>query len=553
MNHAEIEYIILQHHDHWDELNSKMVAYTNAYNGDMFTHLEGTEIIPVETPDAKQAIETMVASTYTKRAALDVGEDPQGDGDPDLLRECINQFLYDKNIAVERALRYALLYPFSFFKLGLSERESALDSIEIRAVEPWDVIVDLDAHDYFDSRYVGHRYFVPYPQAKKQFGGVLFTPVLKRDYLSGDTDEDSALAVSELLGYVEIYEIYDLMNDELVFYSPNARRENKIVDTVSPIPFRRANGDPLPSLVPVYLSYAPDCPLKGSSAMKHIYPQLWEKNSLRTVQANAIRKNARQYLIRAGSVSQEAYDVLQSNIDQSFVELDLPPDQNLSNAIVPLPTMNLVSDFSQYEMAINSDIERSSAMLNAMTRGEASNITATEAAALTQYISTSAGRIARFFHGSIEFLGEVYQSMLLHLLVTEEDDKKEIMLLAGEPRVLRPEAFKGDFKFTFSDQAAAPIAGAIKQRNLLELLPALQGLGVPNEAILDHLIDLYDLPDTFRIEAPPVPQAPEGAVGAPSVPGVDDSSTMVEGNAAPVAVGGGDLAAAIRSGGPVVG
>ena len=552
MNHAEIEYIIAQHHDHWGHLNSKMVAYTNAYNGEMFVHLEGTEIIPVETPDAKQAIETMVASTYTKRAALDVGEDPQGEGEPALLKECLNQFLYDKNIAVERALRYALLYPYSFFKLGLSERGSALDSIEVRAVEPWDVIVDLDAHDYFDSRYVGHRYFVPYQQAAKQFSGVQFNAVLKRDYLAGGDEEDN-LAVSEMLGYVEVYEIYDLMNDKLVFYSPNARREDKVVDTVEPIPFRRANGDPLPSLVPVYLSYAPDCPLKGASAMKHIYPQLWEKNSLRTVQANAIRKNARMYLARSGSISQESYDVLQANMDQSIVEVDLPPGESLQGAIVPLPTMGLINDFAQYEMAINSDIERSSAMLNAMTRGESSNITATEAAALTQYISTSAGRIARFFHGSIEFLGEVYQSMLLHLLVTDDENKKEIMLLAGEPRVLTAEAFKGDFKFTFSDQAAAPIAGAIKQRNLVELLPALQGLGVPNEAILAHLIDLYDLPDSFRIEAPPAPaQAPGGAVGAPPTPGVDDSSTMVEGNAAPVAVGGGDLAAAIREGGPVV-
>ena len=167
-------------------------------------------------------------------------------------------------------------------------------------------------------------------------------------------------------------------------------------------------------------------------------------------------------------------------------------------------------------------------------------------AKLAHEIATMAERHAQeLARGQIEINKEEAKSRM--------DDKKEIMLLAGEPRVLRPEAFKGDFKFTFSDQAAAPIAGAIKQRNLLELLPALQGLGVPNEAILDHLIDLYDLPDTFRIEAPPVPeQAPEGAVGAPSVPGVDDSSTMVEGNAAPVAVGGGDLAAAIRSGGPVV-
>ena len=69
---------------------------------------------------------------------------------------------YDKIDIVEQGLRYALLYPYSFFKMGVLDRDKVIDSVAIRAVHPWDVVVDFEAEDFAASRFIGHRYFLPY-------------------------------------------------------------------------------------------------------------------------------------------------------------------------------------------------------------------------------------------------------------------------------------------------------------------------------------------------------------------------------------------------------
>lgn len=550
MNEKEIEYVVSYHRNYWSRERERMTAYSRAYMGSMFESSITSMIdngTTVNTSDGYAYVEGFVASLFSKSPALTVGPDAKGTGNPDVVQAAVNQFLYDKMIVCERGLRYSLIYPYSFFKLAIKENDSLLDSVEMRTVHPWDVIVDHDAEEWHESRFVGHRYFLPYNQAKKKFPNIKFDPVVKEEYLNtriqpgGNNDldtqsSDAAYDGSYLLSYVEIFEMYDFESDELIFYSPSAQRANKIIFKSKTIPFRKADGSPISPLVPVYLSYSPDSPLRGYSSLGRVYDQLWEINSMRTVWANGIRRDARIYVTRKGAIDQEGAAILAENRDMSIVELDVPPDVDARNALVPLAQARFSPDYQIYKAEIRSDLERGTVMAP-FTRGQATGASATEIAALTQYSASEIGRMARFFHRSIEMIGEVYQSLIYHLIMTSEDeDMKEVVLINREPVVLTREHFEGKFKFAYADQASTPIASAVKRSAVMQLIGVLPQLGVPPEALRDYIINVFDLPDQFA-EEPAPPQAPEGLTSSGEEEPTEQES---------LPVGGGPVAGQIR-------
>lgn len=551
MNEREVEFLVDYHRNYWDRERDRMTAYSRAYMGTMFDSSVASLFennITVNTSDGYAYVEGFVASLFSKSPALTVGPDAKGTGNPEVVQACVNRFLYDKMIVCERGLRYSLIYPYSFFKLAIRETESLLDAVEIRTVHPWDVIVDHDAEEWHESRFVGHRYYLPYNQARKKFPGIKFDPVVKEDYLNssvnpgyGDSSTDSQSSDasydgSYLLSYVEIFEFYDFESDELIIYSPSAQRANKIIFKASTIPFRKADGSPISPLVPVYLSYSPDSPLRGYSSLGRVYDQLWEINSMRTVWANGIRRDARIYVTRKGAIDQEGAAILAENRDMSIVELDVPPDVDARNVLVPLAQATFSPDYQIYKAEIRSDLERGTVMAP-FTRGQATGASATEIAALTQYSASEIGRMARFFHRSIEMIGEVYQSLIYHLIMTGDDeDMKEVVLIDREPVVLTREHFEGKFKFAYADQASTPIASAVKRSAVMQLLGVLPQLGVPPEALRDYIINVFDLPDEFA-EEPAPPQAPEGMTS-------EGEAEAAEQEGLPV--GGGPVAGQIR-------
>ena len=552
MNNSELQYLCYQHQEYWSQQRERMRQYTKAYKGTMFDsnadYFKISNYVTVNTADAYAYIEGMVASIYAKAPAVSVGPDAKGDGDPEVAEAVVNRFLYDRIEEFEKGLRYAFIYPFAFFKMGLKETDSVLDAVEMRPVHPWDVVVDLDADTWERSRFVGHRYYIPYTEARKKYPGVKFDAIVKEEYLRnvdtyGDKyDEMSSAAAiegSNLLSYVEVYEFYDLLEDELVFYSPSLQRQDKVLERISPIPFRKADNSPCPALIPIYLSYSPDQPMKGYSTLGRVYDQLWEINNLRTVWANGLRREARIYVTKKGAIDEEGKAILAENRDQSIVELDVPPDVDARNCIVPLSVNTFSPDFGIYEQKIRGDLERGS-VLAPFTRGVATNASATEVSALTQYSANEIGRLARFYHRSIELVAETYQAMLLHVMMTAEKEVKESVLINHKPTVLTPEKFSGRFKYSFADQASTPVAGAIKRAAITQLLPTLQSLGVPPETMLKYIVQTFDLPEEFLPDNLPAPpeqgleagQTNEGEVQEPALP-----------------PGGGALAAQIRGAG----
>jgi hypothetical protein len=545
MKRSDLTDIITNHSAYWDNRNSEMKAYSDVYKGEMFgkKHSKQGDYITIETSDAFAWIESTIASLFPKAPAVVVGPDAKKRGDAPVAEAVINQFLFRISSEIEAAMRYALVFPCAFFKLGLEERESSLDSISIKAVKPWDIILDMDAEKWDDQRYVGHRYYLPFAKAKEKFGRKKWEASFKLDYLAAGKKKksyDSATGdgKSETLQYIEIFEMYDFLEDELIFYSPNLETNDGIIQK-SPIIFQSSSGISLAPIIPMYMAYDVHVPLKGMSNIGRLYDQLFEINNIRTIWANGIRRDVRMYLARKGVLDDEGKAILSENRDMSVVELDLPPDQVPNTALAPMHKIPYSGDHSIYKAEIRADLDRGSVMAP-FTRGQATNATATEISAMAEYTASEIGKLAKGRDEALRLVSEAFLSLLVHLLDTlPKGAEKEVVLINKKPIVLVPEHFKAKFRIVASEGAATPISGAIKKRELVELTPLLVKLGVSPETILKELVLAYNLPESFaEIEA--APAAPPQQVGALPSPRAE--------GAGQIPVGGGAVAHQIRQG-----
>jgi len=327
-----------------------------------------------------------------------------------------------------------------------------------------------------------------------------------------DTAEDSYLS------FVEIYEIYDLEEDKLIFYSPSVEKDDHILSTTSPIPIRTHDDQPCPPQVPFYSSEDCDVPLRGASPLARVKDQLTEINFMRTYWANGVRRDNRLYLVRKGALSNDAKQMILDGRDMSFIEVDLKQDEALSGVVTPIANFPISMDFERYKVEIRADLDRGS-MLAPFTRGEATHTTATEVNYLQIYAAGEIGRLARRRDLAIEDIAYVYIRIMYALLDDPESkyDRKTITV-DGVANVLTAEKLHGALKIASADQSATPMGSALRRQKLAELVPLLAQLGTPAEALLAQVVKEYDLPPGFipssavkpSVGAPPTTEATPG-------------------------------------------
>ncbi len=509
-----------EHKEFWREKAGELKRYKDAYETKFWeSEAYDTTMIRIETSDAFGYIEGFIASLFTKTPSVIVGDDIAATGgDAKLAQAASNRFLYTQREQLEIASRLALIYEYSALKLCPQDSNEMLDKVSIEAIPCWEVMVDRDASDEKTSRFIGHNYFITLPEAKKKFGNKVFTPVPKQDYFDNYEprtnlyDESLANLPDDYL-YVEIVELYDLLYDEVYYWSPNYSGGEKVLDRAS-IPIRTYNDNPLPNITTLYYSRCPSKPMDGLSALARIYDQIYEKNILRTYWANAVRRDSRQYLYKEGSFDEEQLAKITAGIDGAMIGVD---EDSLAGLIQQVGVEPISSNFDRYLAYIEQDINRGS-ILAPFSRGEATKATATEITALAQYSASEIGKMAREKDQALERITEIY-IRLLDLLADEGETA--VLDVEGEARVITPTDLDGKFRINALDQGSTPLSDAMRKQNFLALLPTLQGLGVPPEKIKEELIRMYELPKDFLevIEQPPAPVASPSAA----------DQTMVEG------------------------
>jgi len=526
-----IQIIHSDHKNYWKEKSGSLKRYKEAYESKFWKSEEyDNTMIRIETADCYGYVESYISSLFSKTPSVVIGSDLAATGgDPKLAQAAANRFLYNQREQLEIASRLALIYDFAALKLSPIESDEMLDKVTIRAIPCWEVILDRDATSLSDQRFIGHNYYLNMVEAKRKFGAKKFVGVPKEAYFDdavaprsyGKTDYND---LPDDYLYIEIVELYDLLHDEVYYWSPSYKNGDGII-LKSEIPVRTYNDQPLSPIVPLFYSRSPSKPMEGLSAVGRIYDQFYEKNILRTYWANAVRRDSRQYLYREGMVDEEALAKITAGVDGAMIPID---SDNLAGIISPVGVEPISSNFDRYLAAIEGDIARGSS-LAPFARGEAVKATATEITALASYSASEIGKLARERDSALEGIINVYLRTLVLLV---EDGEKAVLNVEGEAKVITVGDLEGKFRINTLDQGSTPLSDAIRKQNLLSLLPTLQGLGVPAQKIKEEIIRAYELPKDFLEE---LEAAPAASVPSPSAADISTIEGGVAENTTPAA------------------
>ncbi len=517
---AFIKQVVSEHERYWDEKRPLLKKYNDAYEcryWDSHAYFDGD--IRVEVAEGYGYINGYVTSLYSRAPSVVIGEDEATVVEVDAAREAANRFLYEQIKTIQDGSRGALIYNSGFFKLAPKVSDNPLERVSLRSVPCWEIIVDRDASNWDSQRYVGHIYYLNMVDAKALFGNKKFKGIEKEAYLSDrEKYRGDKIDLPEAYLYIKVVELYDLMYDKLYFWSGQYRDGEALLDKLT-IPVRTYDDRPMPPIVPLYFSNKVHSPLEGLSAMSRIYDHITEKNRLRSHMANAVRRDARQHIIKEDAFDEEALALLQSGKDGTFIPVDT---DSLDGLIREVPVSSINSNYDRYLNYIEQDINRNS-ILAPFSRGEATNTTATEVAVHAQYSASEIGMMARSRDICIENIAKVYLRMLALQI---EDGEKIVLKIDGKAKVVTDADLDAKFKISALDQGSQPLSDSMKRQNLTQLIPILTQFGVPNDVILEEIVSAWDLPERLleeakkaQEEAAQAAQAqPQKAVGPGSVP-----------------------------------
>ena len=509
------------HTRYWDDQRPELRRLRNAYLMRFWKRNPSyDESLLIETSRAYELIESYVASLFIRDPSVVVSADIRGHGDAEITQQVANNWLKGTRRQVEDAIRLSLIYPWAAMKLTASDSPDVLNRVDLTPICPWDVLVDDTANSWATQRYIGHRYYLPADVAKQKFGAKHYAKRSFTRYIDDQDDTGTPAyrrdneAVHRMSDdYVMVVEFYDLVKERMVVWSPDFSSGEKFLydgiklytgatdgdDDEEPeaekfdgIPFRTTSDRPIVPIVPIFMSREPDEPMRGYSTLRRVYDQVVETNTMRTFQANGVRKSARQWMVEKGVLDPESMAKISQGADGEFIEVEVSPGQDLRGAIVPVPHSPVPPELEVYQQQVDSDFSRGSVMAP-FTRGQATKATATEVTALAAYSASEIGRQARERDAAIADVAHTYVVMLATLM----DDGDVIVRLGGKSTVVTAKDLTADFGFHAQDSGSTPMSDAVKKQELQQLIPLLRELGVDNGTILKALVRSYDLPEDF--------------------------------------------------------
>lgn len=536
---------VMKAHDlQWAKMRPELRRYKLAYEQKYWQRNVNEQpgmlqqgLLLIETSRMYEFVEGYQASLFSKAPAVVVKADIRGRGDARVVQSSANYFLSSARTTIEGVSRLANLYPYSVMKLAVIPNKDPYKRVTSVAVPGWDVILDTAASTWETQRYIGHRYWVSVAEAKEKWGAKDYRKMARVDFLdkqevTGNSKKitEQALPTNVMHQYIQVVEVYDLVDDRLLIWSAewkdgaewldvgNEIEVDGIKRTFDQIPFRTVDDEPVVPMYPLFYARTPEQPLRGLPPARRIYDQCQEINIARTFQANATRKCARQWLMRRGSIDADGLSKISQGVDGEIIEVDPGPGGKLEDIMLPIPQADTPPEVEQYIHQVQSDLDRGNVMAP-FTRGQASNgITASEVTALASYSASEIGRLARERDALIENVAKIYVAMLSLYL---SDEGNDIVLLDGKVTVMKPSDLQGDFSFFAQDGGATPISEAAHKNDLLQAVPMLQALGVPNDLILKEVVRSLNLPESFiPDETKQQVQPPQGApqVSGPTTP-----------------------------------
>ena len=542
----EVRTILEVHDRHWDAVRDDMRLYKRLYMTKFWdpVHARYTSgVLRTQVSRAYSTVESYIGSLYAKNPAVKVEPDLRDRGNPEVAQAVANQYLLGVREQLEDATRLALIYPCSFLKLSPVENVDPLKRVACAALPPWEVIVDASASSWGQQRWVGHVSLMPVAEAEVRYRKQAsdFRPRAYSKWIdqatagTGLVNEAAQATVPDTDRWVQVVEVYDLQADKLLVWSADYANgeeflfsgvtvqvgalpappsvdgeepEPELVHETTGIPFKSASGRPVVPIIPLYFSRDPDTPLRGYSLIGRLADQFRELNVMRTYQAQGVRRMARQWMVRAGFLSEESAAKSAQGVDGEFIEVDLAPGMPIEGNISPVPQTPIPADILSYAATVDQDIKEGGT-LAPFTRGEVTGSTATEQQLLNAYTSSEISRMARIRDAAITSIASTY-NVILSVVLGDDAEPLALPNPIG-PTILSADDLTGDFSYWAEDSGTTPMNDFTKQQSLERLGPLLVQLGAEPKKVLEEVVRVFQLPDGLAkvLEAAPtVPTAP---------------------------------------------
>ena len=546
----EVRTILEVHDRHWDAVRDDMRLYKRLYMTKFWdpVHARYTSgVLRTQVSRAYSTVESYIGSLYAKNPAVKVEPDLRDRGNPEVAQAVANQYLLSTREQLEDATRLALIYPCSFLKLSPVENVDPLKRVACAALPPWEVIVDASASSWGQQRWVGHVSLMPVAEAEVRYRKQAsdFRPRAYSKWIeqattgTGMVNEDAQATVPDTDKWVQVVEIYDLQADKLLVWSADFANgeeflfsgvtvqvgalpapsvdgeepEPELVHETTGIPFKSASGRPVVPIIPLYFSRDPDTPLRGYSLIGRLADQFRELNVMRTYQAQGVRRMARQWMVRAGFLSEESAAKIAQGVDGEFIEVDLAPGMPIEGNISPVPQTPIPADILSYAATVDQDIKEGGT-LAPFTRGEVTGSTATEQQLLNAYTSSEISRMARIRDSAITSIASTY-NVILSVVLGDDAEPLALPNPIG-PTILSADDLTGDFGYWAEDSGTTPMNDFTKQQSLERLGPLLVQLGADPKMVLEEVVRVFQLPDGLAKVLEAAPTVPTG--GGPTAP-----------------------------------
>lgn len=516
------------HRAYWAERRDRDRLSLRLYLGQYWDKADifGANLTRVETGRGYEIVESTIASLFVREPSIVVAPDIRGGGDEQSVQAILNSILPSYRKAYEAATRNALIFPCGFLKVFPVSSPDPLMRISVAAIEPWHVIVDPAARAWEDQRWVGHIMTISVDEAKARYGKL--KKMQGHSFQVHTSEQKDEAVVGE---FVTIVEFYDMESDRLLVYSPDYTKrdwlykgvkvevgsslvvepgaegeepEPRETETYTGIPLRSASDRPVIPIIPLFLASDPETPLRGYALMERIRDQLVELTRVRSMQAQGVKKAARQYLARKGAADSKVMEIIQEGVDGEVVEINPPPGVSLAEFMIPIPNLPTPPELEVYARQLDAELARST-MMGPNQRGEAMNSTAREATILAAQASTIIGRYARERDAMI---AESARVVALMLAITLGDEPEVLAPVKGRPIVLTSATLQRDYRYYALDAGSTPVMDEQRRADLERLAPMLIQLGADPRKIGLEISRLYSLPEDLIPEgAPPMAEA----------------------------------------------
>ena len=531
---SEMEQLLEQHDIFWGKKRKQLMEYRGAYTGEFWETLIGNSngsmslggIRGIQTADAYKFIESYVSVLFLRQPGVQVTADAMTTGSPTAVESLANFWISKQRRPFENVTKLGLLYPQAYLKMHIGDYDkknvaSKVTSIRAAAINPWDVVVDMDADSWEDMRYVAHIYWLPQPDAARLYPNAkgMFKPTSKDDFFQRNSSKQPSGPTSDRFKFVKIVQFWDFQADKLIDFTFDVQGGWRVLKETD-IPVRDSNDRPMSQLLPLIFSWKPDSPLEGISSMTHVIDQIYEKNKLRTQRMRTVDTNARKTLFKKDAFTPQALNDLLSVQDGTFIGID--SEVPLGSLLAVVPTAPLATDFDKHGAEVDADI-RDATALPANARGDVTGVTATEAGFVNSYAKNEIEKFNTEKGVLVQRAAHLFNRMLVTLL---EDKDKFPVDVHGNLEIVTREKLQGSFIYLNTDGNTNPIVMEQRKRDLIEIAPVLVSLGVPKEAIKEEIVRTWELPKSFLAAEAPTANDPasqttdaaqtESTVSAPS-------------------------------------